>query len=62
MASAFWAGPIAARDRGLLGGPDVNELGETEVLGWTDLGASPPPLHVLKNGERESPLGEVIPA
>ncbi|WP_417748549.1 PSD1 and planctomycete cytochrome C domain-containing protein [Rosistilla oblonga] len=62
MASAFWAGPIATRARSLLGGPKPDELGVTEVLGWTDLGPTPPPLHVLKNGEREVPLGEVVPA
>ncbi|WP_197451292.1 PSD1 and planctomycete cytochrome C domain-containing protein [Rosistilla oblonga] len=62
MASAFWAGPIATRTRSLLGGPKPDELGVTEVLGWTDLGPTPPPLHVLKNGEREVPLGEVVPA
>lgn len=62
MASAFWAGPITARDRALLGGPSVDELGFAEVLGWTDLGRTPPPLHVLKNGERGHPLHEVTPA
>jgi hypothetical protein len=62
MGSAFWAGPIAARDRKLLGGPDTGELGFTEVLGWTDLGSTSRPLHVLKNGEREDPLHEVVPA
>ncbi|MFY9255195.1 MAG: PSD1 and planctomycete cytochrome C domain-containing protein [Fuerstiella sp.] len=62
MASAFWAGPIAARERELLGGPNADELGGTEILGWTDLGPNPPPLHVLKNGEREVPLDEVVPA
>ncbi len=62
MASAFWAGPIVTRARSLLGGPKPDELGATEVLGWTDLGPTPPPLHVLKNGEREVPLDEVVPA
>lgn len=62
MASTFWAGPIGPRDRKLLGGPKPDELGVAEVLGWTDLGPTPPPLHVLKNGEREAPLDEVVPA
>ncbi|HIE98230.1 MAG TPA: DUF1553 domain-containing protein, partial [Fuerstia sp.] len=62
MASAFWAGPITARDRSLLGGPNTDELGFADVLGWTDLGRTPAPLHVLKNGEREQPLHAVAPA
>jgi len=62
MASAFWAGPIAARKSDFLGGPKPDELGFTEVLGWTDLGPNPRPLHLLKNGEREHPLHEVMPA
>ncbi|QDV48875.1 PSD1 and planctomycete cytochrome C domain-containing protein [Gimesia fumaroli] len=62
MASAFWAGPIAAGDRKLLGGPKPEQLGFPDVLGWTDLSSSPAPLHVLKNGEREHPLQAVTPA
>lgn len=63
MASAFWAGPIAAnRSRDALGGPTVDELGIEDVLGWTDVGRTPQPLHVLKNGERHHPLFEVVPA
>ncbi|MCA9054446.1 MAG: PSD1 domain-containing protein, partial [Planctomycetaceae bacterium] len=62
MASAFWAGPIGARDRALLGGPSADELGMPDVLGWTDLDATPGPLHVLKSGERLQPLHEVAPA
>lgn len=62
MASAFWAGPIAAGDRKLLGGPQPEQLGFPDVLGWTDLSSSPAPLHVLKNGEREHPLQAVTPA
>ena len=61
MASAFWPGPIAARDRKLLGGPSSEELGMENVLGWTDLNANPPPLHVLKNGERDKPLNAIEP-
>ncbi len=56
IASAFWPGPIEPRDRKLVGGPSVDELGITEVLGWTDLTAAPLPLHVLKNGSRHTPL------
>lgn len=62
MASAFWPGPIEARDRKLVGGPSADELGFAEVLGWTDLTASPKPLHVLKNGSRHTPLQAVAPA
>ena len=62
MASAFWAGPIPAGSRANLGGPTNETLGFKEVLGWTDLSSTPSPLHVLKNGERHHPLGEVIPA
>ncbi|MEZ6061400.1 MAG: PSD1 and planctomycete cytochrome C domain-containing protein [Planctomycetaceae bacterium] len=61
MASAFWPGPIAARDRALLGGPSAEELGFDDVLGWTDLSATPAPLHVLKSGERHHPLNEAVP-
>ena len=56
IAAVFWPGPIAARDRKLLGGPGENELGESEILGWTDITSEPEPLHVLKNGERHHPL------
>jgi hypothetical protein len=59
LASAFWAGPIEPRDRGLLGGPNENELGVKNVLGWTDLGPAPKPLHLLKKGNPAHP-GPVI--
>ncbi|HUG90448.1 MAG TPA: DUF1549 domain-containing protein, partial [Planctomycetaceae bacterium] len=62
IASAFWAGPIAARGRELLGGPTVEELGFADVLGWTDVSAAPPPLHVLKYGDRHHPEQAVDPA
>ncbi|QDU48477.1 PSD1 and planctomycete cytochrome C domain-containing protein [Gimesia panareensis] len=62
MASAFWAGPVAPADRGLLGGPSPEQLGFKEVLGWTDLSATPRALHILKNGERLHPLQKVKPA
>ena len=62
MGAAFWAGPIAARDRKLVGGPSPEELEMNEVLGWTDLGTKPRPLHRLLKGEREQPLEEVRPA
>jgi hypothetical protein len=55
MAAAFWPGPIEPRERELLGGPSEQELGVKDVLGWTDVTASPAPLHVLKNGERAHP-------
>ncbi len=59
MAAAFWAGPIDPRGRELLGGPSGQELGEPDILGWTDLQSQPKPLHVLKNGDRHKPLGPV---
>ncbi|MCA9139891.1 MAG: PSD1 domain-containing protein, partial [Planctomycetales bacterium] len=61
MATAFWAGPI---DRGgkTLGGPTSEELGFEDVLGWTDTAIKPEPLFALKNGERQHPLHEVVPA
>ena len=59
MASAFWAGPLL---NGELGGPTGEKLGFDDVLGWTDEGPSPKPLHILKNGERHHPLEEVVPA
>lgn len=62
MASTFWAGPIESRDRALLGGPSTEELGVSDILGWTDLSSSPKPLHLLKNGERKHPLQVVRPA
>jgi len=62
MAAAFWSGPIPPRDRALIGGPTKEELGFADVLGWTDITTSPPPLHVLKNGERAHPLQMVSAA
>ncbi|MEM7384269.1 MAG: PSD1 and planctomycete cytochrome C domain-containing protein [Verrucomicrobiota bacterium] len=62
MASAFWAGPVPVGSPHDLGGPKPEALGFKEVLGWTDLGPRPKPLHVLKNGEREQPLEVVVPA
>jgi hypothetical protein len=59
MASAFWAGPLL---EGELGGPPAQKLGFSDVLGWTDEGPTPKPLHILKYGERHQPLEEVIPA
>ncbi|MBX3443484.1 MAG: DUF1553 domain-containing protein [Planctomyces sp.] len=60
VAATFWPGPIEARKRELLGGPSADELGY-DVLGWTDLTASPRPLNVLKKGEPKHPLGAVEP-
>ena len=55
MAAVFWPGPIEARDRSYLGGPTAEELGFADVLGWTDLSPNPPPLHLLKKGDRHRP-------
>jgi hypothetical protein len=60
LASAFWAGPIEPRERELLGGPTTKELG-FDVLGWTDLGSSPAPLHLLKKGDPKHPEAVVEP-
>ncbi|MGK0185583.1 MAG: hypothetical protein ACI9R3_001361 [Verrucomicrobiales bacterium] len=62
MASAFWPGPLSQRNRDWLGGPNAKELGVENVLGWTDLSADAKPLHILRNGERQQPMGAVIPA
>lgn len=59
MAAAFWPGPIEPRGRELLGGPSPEELGATEVLGWTDITRSPAPLHVLRSGDRAYPMQAV---
>ena len=61
MASAFWAGPLLTASK-QLGGPTVEQIGYPNVLGWTDSGPKPQPLHRLKNGERDQPLEEVVPA
>ncbi len=68
VANAFWAGPVAMRDRKLLGGPSKEELG-FDVFGWTDLSREPKPLHLLKKGDpkHKGPLVEpaqlsVVPA
>ncbi len=55
VAAAFWPGAIEPRDSKHQGGPTPEELGYENVLGWTDLSASPTPLHLLKNGERDKP-------
>jgi hypothetical protein len=61
MASAFWAGPLLTGGK-QLGGPTAEQVGFADVLAWTDTGPKPKPLHRLKNGERDQPLEEVVPA
>ncbi len=61
LASAFWAGPIEARERELLGGPKKEELGY-DVLGWTDISREAKPLHRLKKGDPHRPEEAVTPA
>ena len=56
VAAAFWPGPVSPGSPDLLGGPAADLLGYPEVLGWTDVSSTPPPLHVLKNGDRHHPL------
>jgi hypothetical protein len=58
MAAAFWAGPIEPGPRELLGGPTREQLG-FDVLGWTDRGASAPPLRLLKKGDPNRPGDEI---
>ena len=58
MASAFWAGFIEPGPSSLLGGPDPATLGY-DVLGWTDRGRDPPPLHLLHKGDPARP-GPVV--
>jgi len=61
IASAFWPGPVSARDRAYLGGPTPEELGVKDVLGWTDITKTPAPLNILKNGERHHPMEPAVP-
>jgi len=61
FAGAFWPGSIEPRDGKLLGGPSVEELGVVDVLGWTDVRLSPPPLHLFKKGDPKQPLAAVEP-
>ena len=61
MASAFWAGPVLTGGK-QLGGPTAEQIGFDDVLAWTDTSPRPKPLHRLKNGERDQPLEEVVPA
>jgi len=60
VANAFWAGPIEARGRELLGGPSKEELG-FDVLGWTDIRREHPPLRMLRKGDPRHPLAAVAP-
>ncbi len=60
VAAAFWPGPVAHRQRELLGGPSTEELGYN-VLGWTDITRTPAPLHLLKKGNVNRPGPEVPP-
>ncbi|MEZ6152064.1 MAG: PSD1 and planctomycete cytochrome C domain-containing protein [Pirellulaceae bacterium] len=62
VASAFWPGPILARDRAWLGGPSPQEIGMENVLAWTDITTAPSDLHLLKNGDRAQPQQTVEPA
>ncbi len=59
IASAFWGGPVAHRNREWNGGPTSDELG-FDVLGWTDLEREPVPLPLLKKGDPHRP-GPTVP-
>lgn len=61
FAAAFWPGAIEPRDRALMGGPSEEELGVKGIFGWTDIHRSPSELHLLKNGDRHSPMEPVSP-
>jgi Protein of unknown function (DUF1553)/Protein of unknown function (DUF1549) len=58
VAAAFWAGPVAHRNRAWNGGPTKEELGY-DVLGWTDLSKTPPDLKLLKKGDVHRPVQTV---
>ena len=60
IAAAYWAGPIAHRQREWNGGPTKDELG-FDVLGWTDLSREPAELRMLKKGDVHRPLQVVAP-
>ncbi len=60
LAAAFWAGPIAHRQREWNGGPTKEELG-FDVLGWTDLSRDPAALQLLKKGDVHRPVQVVAP-
>lgn len=61
MASAFWPGPLL-NSPGPVGGPSEEQVGYQDVLAWTDTTSNPSALHLLRNGERNQPMHEVIPA
>lgn len=60
IASSFWGGPVAQRNREWNGGPSKEELG-FDVLGWTDLTNNPPELRLLAKGDVHRPLQVVAP-
>ena len=60
IASSFWGGPVAQRNREWNGGPSKEELG-FDVLGWTDLTNNPPELRLLAKGDIHRPLQVVAP-
>ena len=60
IASSFWGGPVAQRNREWNGGPSKEELG-LDVLGWTDLSNTPPDLRLLVKGDIHRPLQVVAP-
>lgn len=60
LAAVFWAGHVEPRGADLLGGPSRDELGYA-VLGYTDRGREPPPLHLLRKGDPHRPEYEIAP-
>ena len=60
IAAAYWAGPIAHRQREWNGGPTKEELG-FDVFGWTDLSREPAEIHLLKKGDVHRRLQIVAP-
>ena len=57
IASFFWAGPIGQANQG---GPSKELLG-SNAYGWTDLNATPKPIRLLHQGERDKPGPEITP-
>ena len=62
MASAFWAGPLRLGTELRWEGRVPKNSASTMFWAGPTWDRRPRPLHVLKNGEREHPLQEVVPA
>jgi hypothetical protein len=60
IGAAFWGGYVQPGDGRHLGGPPPEKLGYPQLLGFTDAGPQPAPLHLLQAGDprREGPVVE----